>query len=194
MTAQWQLNGLVMLYAYLQRVFVYDKVIATIPGDTAVPVSVENLPSMLERTSKAIGAFDTETGLSDADQRDFAAILDAVRAALSDRATHANAPLRDRLAAIAGDRLGGQYLLEGLVLWGDRYSAAAADRFRQKVLPARGAANEVTRLVADAARDALTADDHARVDSWYTEVARASAGSADDLALVSELLAGRGRQ
>ncbi|GAB4587076.1 hypothetical protein [Nocardia sp. IFM 10818] len=191
MTAQWQLNGLVMLYAYLQRVFVYDKAIATIPGaDAPAPAPIADLPALLDKTSAAIRDFDTRAGLPDSAVTEFDAVLAIVGAAVSERTAHPGAPVRERLAAVAGDRFHGRHLVEGLVYWGDRYNPEVADRYRQQVLPARNATSTLSRFVAAAANNALTTNDLAQVDIWYDEVVQAAGRLGHDMALTARLLHG----
>ncbi len=191
MTARLQLNGLVVLYAYLQRIFVYDKVIALIPDEAAAPAAVAELPALLERTGAATTAFDTSAGLHAATVAEFDAVLAAVRAAMSERAAQPHAPLRNRLAAIAGDRYHAEYLINGLVHWGTQFAPEAADYYRQQTPATRDQVAVISGLVDAASKDALSADDLARIDTWHDQVVAFTPAVAADLDLTADLLHGR---
>jgi len=188
-TAQSQLNGLVVLYAYLQRIFVYDKVITTIAGDAPQAPALDTA-ALLDVTSAAIGQCDPGTGLPDGTVGDIDRVLAAVGDAMAARAARPDAPLREQLAAIAGDRFHHRHLNQGLVFWGDRYQPETADRFRQQILPARAAAEELTALVGRAASGPLPDGDRTQIDAWYRSVVAAAPNIPDDLTLITRLIHG----
>jgi len=186
-TAQSQLNGLVILYAYLQRIFVYDMVLATIPGDPP-RLPAPDTANLLDRTSAAIGRCDPRAGLPADTVVDMDAVLAAASDAMAARVARPNAPQRERIAAIAGDRFHHRHLVEGLVFWGDRYQPETADRYRQQLLSTRAAAQDLTALVARAADGPLPASDLAQIDTWYESVVATAGNIPKDLALIARLI------
>ncbi|MFT3898653.1 MAG: hypothetical protein QM728_00185 [Gordonia sp. (in: high G+C Gram-positive bacteria)] len=193
MSAQLQLNGLVMLYAYLQRIYVYDKVLATIPDRAPEhhdPASPPELTTLIEKTGKTIAAFPTESGLSDEQVDSFTPVVDFAQAAMSNRAAHPGTPLREQLAAVAGARFHNQHLVEGLIMWGDNYRPETADQYRQRVLPARNDTRLLTAFVAKASLGQLPEEEQLRVGEWYDAVIRTTPGVDGDMGLITSLLRG----
>lgn len=195
MNGKAQLNGLVVLYAYLQRIFVYDKVIAgfsVTPPSGSGPVSSSGWAGCLDEVGSIIGAFDRDTGLAETQLSRLLEILGEVRAAMRARRPDPDAPLPERLAAVAGDLYGGMHTNDGIVHWGGTFDPAVADRYRQRTLGHRAAVNTISGFVARAtAGNALGADDLARLDAWFTGVCAGTAAVERDLDDAAELLQGR---
>ncbi|QIS14270.1 hypothetical protein [Nocardia arthritidis] len=190
MEGKAQLNGLVVLYAYLQRIFMYDKVIA---GLGAAPVAGDgwDWPACLDEVGVVIGRFDRLAGLSDPDVTRLLDILGEVRAAMRRRRPDPDASLPERLAAVAGDLHGGMHSNDGIVFWGETFDSTVADRYRQRTRTHRSMVNTINGYVAKATDGGvLTADDLARVDAWFTKVCTGSPGIERDLTRAGELLRG----
>ncbi|MFJ4654189.1 hypothetical protein ACIP5Y_23225 [Nocardia sp. NPDC088792] len=183
-----------MLFASLQRIFVYDKVIARVPGIGPAPAPVADLPDLLDRSGTAIRDFDPAVGLSETEVTEFEGMLEIVRGAMAERTPRRDAPLRERLAAIASSRYYDQHLVDGLAHWGSLFNPDVADYYRQQALPARNHARMLSTLVAAGGNHTLTAGDVARLDAWYGVVVQAARRIPGDLAGAADMLRGRSRK
>lgn len=190
MNAQWQLNGLIVLYAALQRISAWDDTVAAVPGDPPAPDPVPGLAVMLNTIASAIREFDTETGLSEESIAEFETMVGTVRAATAARIVPPGSPLRIRLAAIAGSRSYDQHLVKGLTHWGTVFNPEIADYYREQRLPADDQVAEISAFVTAARADTLSPDDIARLDTWYLAVARSAARIDDDMDRIALLLCG----
>ncbi|RJO74750.1 hypothetical protein D5S18_14925 [Nocardia panacis] len=184
-----QLDGLVVLYTYLQRISVYDRVIDGLGAGRRD----DGWSGPLGEVGAIIGRFDRGTRLDAAEVAHLLDILDTVRAAMRRRRPDPDASLPERLAVVAGDLHGGLHHSEGVVRWGEIYDAAAARRHRQRAVAHRGLVNTVNEYVARAgAGGVLGAEELARIDAWFTKVCTGSPGIERDLRRAGEALRGQG--
>jgi hypothetical protein len=191
MKSQLQLNGLVILYSYLQRIFVYDTVLAKFGVEASKTGGQEVWHGYLEQVGKAIAGFDTDTGLNEADQARMIEISEAASAAMRARRADPDAQLPGRLAAVAGDLYCGQHRNNGLVYWGDKFDEAVADRYRQQIPTHWNTTNTISGYVAKALEGSpLPEADEARLATWFASTCKLVSAVDDDLAQTARLLAG----
>lgn len=191
MKSQLQLNGLVILYSYLQRIFVYDMVLAKFGAEAPKTGSQEVWHGCLEEVGKAIAEFDTDAGLTEADQARMIEISESASAAMRARRADPDAPLPERLAAVAGDLYCGQHRNNGLVYWGDKFDEVVADRYRQQIPTHWNTTNTISGYVAEALEGSpLPEADEARLAAWFASACELVSAVDDDLAQTARLLAG----
>ncbi|MFJ4654185.1 hypothetical protein ACIP5Y_23205 [Nocardia sp. NPDC088792] len=122
---------------------------------------------------------------------EFEAVLDTVRIAMSARAARPDAPLRSRLAAIAGERYYFEHLIAGLVDWSSRLHPALSGYYMQQALPARNDANSISASISAAVYGALAPVDIISLNAWYAAALEAAAEIENDIALTADLLRGQ---
>lgn len=191
MIARRQLNGLFILHAHLQRIFVYDKVIATVPGNDPGPRPMPDLSSLIKRFRDALDDFDTDIGLPMSMAGEFETLSGILGKALAERVAHPDASLRDRLAVVSGDRFHDQCLFGGLVQWSNRYSPNAANFYTQQALSARSDTDTISALVSAATPYGILAPvDRIQLDAWYAVSLQVANRFESDIALAVDLLHG----
>lgn len=191
MKSQIQLNGLVILYSYLQRIFVYDTVLSKFGADSPKTGNQEVWHGYLQEVGKAMAEFDTDAGLAETDQARMIEIDREASAALRARRAEPAAPLPEQLAAVAGDLYCGQHRNNGLVYWGDKFDENVADRYRQQIPSHWNTTNTISSYVGKTLQGTpLSEADEAQLATWFASACRLTAAVDDDLAQVELLLAG----
>jgi hypothetical protein len=167
---RFQLNGLVLLYAYLQRVFVHAKVSAG-----AIP---DPVPELLDVAGTAIQSFDQDAGLSGEERRRLLDLTGEARSLMREHLPRPDAELPEQLASVAAALYAEEHVNNGIIHMGDIYDPEVADRFRQRIPHFRDQIAVITDFVGKATDGVpLTAEENAKLDSWFADVT----GSAENI-------------
>ncbi len=189
MDAKLQLNGLVLLYAYLRRAYDYRTMLRLL-GERVDQAELDALSPMLERTSGAIRDFDPDEGLDPAAAAEFDGITGQVASFTEAFVPHDGADPRRQLAAVAAAVYAEEHVNDGIVHMGDLLDPELADRFRQRTLHFQQRTATVTSWVKTVAADErLDAESASQRDELVDQVIEASANIDSDLATIRRFIA-----
>lgn len=165
-----QYNGIVLLYGYLQRLFVYGKVKSML-GTVPETLEIDSLPSLLDKTSETFQSFDTKSGLSQKQQQELLAILATVKELVPQTLeTDENPALADQLAVAGAALYAEEYINNGIIHLGMLFNPSIADRFRQHIPHFQNRVNGINSFVDKAANHKnLSADENAQLEAWYAD-------------------------
>lgn len=165
-----QYNGIVLLYGYLQRLFVYGKVKSML-GTVPETLEIDSLPSLLDKTSETFQNFDTKSGLSQKQQQELLAILATVKKLVPQTLeTDENPALADQLAVAGAALYAEEYINNGIIHLGMLFNPSIADRFRQHIPHFQNRVNGINSFVDKAANhENLSADENAQLEAWYAD-------------------------
>lgn len=170
-----QYNGVVLLYGYLQRLFVYGKVKSMLD---AVPetLGVDSLPSLLDTASAALQNFDSKNGLTEEQQQELLAILATIKKLVpATLEAQENPKLADQLAVAGAALYAEEYINNGIIHLGMLFNPKIADRFRQHVPHFQNRVNGINMLVDKTANHKpLDANETAQLEAWYTDVMKSA--------------------
>lgn len=171
-----QYNGIVLLYGYLQRLFVYGKVKSML-GAVPETLEIDSLPSLLDKTSEIFQHFDTKNGLSKEQQQELLAILATVKKLMPHTVEKTEKPeLADQLAVAGAALYAEEYINNGIIHLGMLFNPTIADRFRQHIPHFQNRVNGINSFVDKAANGkSLSTDELAQLDTWYTDVMKNAA-------------------
>lgn len=180
-----QYNGIVLLYGYLQRLFVYGKVksmLDTVPET----LEIDSLPSLLDKTSKIIQNFDTTNGLSKEQQQELLAILSTIKKLVPPTLEVEKEPvLADQLAVAGASVYAEEYINNGIIHLGTLFNPSIADRFRQHIPHFQNRVNRINSLVDKAAHQHnLSEEENAQVSTWYTDVMKNAKNIGSDFQII----------
>lgn len=165
-----QYNGIVLLYGYLQRLFVYGKVKSML-GTVPETLEIDSLPSLLDKTSETFQNFDTKSGLSQKQQQELLAILATVKKLVPQTLeTDENPALADQLAVAGAALYAEEYINNGIIHLGMLFNPSIADRFRQHIPHFQNRVNGINSFVDKAANhENLSSDENAQLEAWYAD-------------------------
>lgn len=171
-----QYNGIVLLYGYLQRLFVYGKVKSML-GTVPETLEIDSLPSLLDKASEIFQHFDTKNGLSKEQQQELLAILATVKKLVPHTVEKTEKPeLADQLAAAGAALYAEEYINNGIIHLGMLFNPTIADRFRQHIPHFQNRVNGINSFVDKAANEkSLSTDELAQLETWYADVMKNAA-------------------
>lgn len=166
-----QYNGIVLLYGYLQRLFVYGKVKSML-GAVPEKLEIDSLPSLLDKTSEIFQNFDTKNGLSKEQQEELLAILATVKKLVPHTVEKLENPeLSDQLATAGAALYAEEYINNGIIHLGMLFNPTIADRFRQHIPHFQNRVNGINLFVDKTANQkSLHSNELAQLESWYADV------------------------
>lgn len=166
-----QYNGSVLLYGYLQRLFVYGKVKSML-GTVPETLEIDSLPSLLDKASEIFQNFDTKNGLTQEQQQELLAILATVKKLVPHTVEKTENPeLADQLAAAGAALYAEEYINNGIIHLGMLFNPTIADRFRQHIPHFQNRVNGINVFVDKTANHkSLSADETAQLEAWYSDV------------------------
>lgn len=171
-----QYNGIVLLYGYLQRLFVYGKVKSML-GAVPETLEIDSLPSLLDKTSEIFQHFDTKNGLSKEQQQELLAILATVKKLMPHTVEKTEKPeLADQLAVAGAALYAEEYINNGIIHLGMLFNPTIADRFRQHIPHFQNRVNGINSFVDKAANGkSLSTEELVQLDTWYADVMKNAA-------------------
>lgn len=166
-----QYNGSVLLYGYLQRLFVYGKVKSML-GTVPETLEIDSLPSLLDKANEIFQNFDTKNGLTQEQQQELLAILATVKKLVPHTVEKTENPeLADQLAAAGAALYAEEYINNGIIHLGMLFNPTIADRFRQHIPHFQNRVNGINVFVDKTANHkSLSADETAQLEAWYSDV------------------------
>ena len=184
-----QFNGAILLYGYLQRLFVYGKIKGML-GSAPSVLNMGDLPSLLDKTGAVFQKFDRVSGLTKSQQEELLDTLDTVESLVPPTLTaEAEPQLADKLAVAGGALYAEEYINNGIIHLGDIFNEQIADRFRQHIPHFRNRVNAVNLLVDKAAKNHnLDASETAQLESWYKDIIEHSANIEADFKTIRQYI------
>lgn len=188
MDVRLQFNGLVLLYGYLQRIYVHDQVLAML-GEQGSPSTADDLPPMLALVGGAMRSFDPEGGLSPDEVHDLESVVDAAQPLVAGCLPQPGDSPGHQLAAVSAAVYAEDHVNNGIVRMGDLLDPDVADRFRQRIPSFRNRVAVVTNWVERAAdHQSLTAEEASERDRLLADVTVAAPNVESDLRTVRTYL------
>ncbi|MEC3982564.1 hypothetical protein [Amycolatopsis sp. H20-H5] len=185
---RYQLNGLILLYAYLQRVFVHDRVGAGFPG-AAARTGPDPIPGLLDGVGTAIKTFDKDAGLSAEDGKRLLETTGSARSLMRAHLPRPDAALPEQLASVAAALYAEEHVNNGLVHLGDIFDPEVADQFRQRIPQFRTQVGVITGYVGKVTGgEPLTGEENAQLGSWFTNVTGSAAHIEQDFQRIEQYL------
>ena len=189
MQTTFQYNGLVLLYAYLQRAYVHHRTLDLLAAP-ADPRAAQQLPSLLDRVGGAMSAFDKDAGLTAEDARAMQDIVDEARPLVQGCLPQTGDSPQRQLAAIVSAVYAEEHVNTGIVRMGELLDPDIADRFRQRIPFFRSRVALVSGWVEKATKGhELTPDEAAERDRLLSDVTVASRSVDADLRTITHYLA-----
>lgn len=189
MQTTFQYNGLVLLYAYLQRAYVHHRTLDLLAAP-ADPRAAQQLPSLLDRVGGAMSAFDKDAGLTAEDARAMRDIVDEARPLVQGCLPQPGDSPQRQLAAVVSAVYAEEHINTGIVRMGELLDPDIADRFRQRIPFFRSRVALVSSWVEKATkRHELTPDEAAERDRLLSDVRVASRSVDADLRTITHYLA-----
>ena len=186
MTTRRQHNGLLLLHAYLERIYVYDNALAKMG---ATPSSDEDWAAFLQEVGEALKATEDDREGFEPDGARFGDIVERLRVGMRARRGVPGAPLVEQLAAVAGDLFGAKHRNDNMIYWGDIYDADVADRLRQQIPYHWSTTRRIESCIAQTiAGTPLEEQDSAQLEQWFTSVCALTENVDDDLKQIKLLL------
>jgi hypothetical protein len=186
----FQYNGLVLLYAYLQRAYVHNRTLDLLAAP-ADPRAAQKLLSLLDRVGGAMSTFDKDAGLTEDDARAMRDIVDEARPLVQECLPQAGDSPQRQLAAVVCAVYAEEHVNNGIVRMGELLDPDIADRFRQRIPFFRSRAAMVSSWVQKATEQhELTPDEAAERDRLLSDVTVASRSVDADLRTITHYLAG----
>lgn len=189
MDAKLQLNGLVLLYAYLRRAGDYRSMLGLL-GEPTDADEAARLTPMLERVGAAVRDFDPDTGLSADQVAEFDAIVEQTGPLTDAFVPDEDADDHQILAAVAAAVYAEEHVNDGLVHLGDLMDPALAEQFRARTLHFQARTSTVTTWVKTVSGgEPLDAEALQQRDELLDQVLEAAAHIDSDLATIRQFLA-----
>lgn len=187
--AEAQFNGVVLLYGYLQRLFVYGK-IKSLVGTKPEELKLERLSSHLDAASAVFGNFDRQNGLTKIQKQQ---MLDALQTAEELMPLTLNAPkepqLEDQLAVAGAALYAEEYINNGLMHFGKLFNPQVEDRFRQHIPYFQNRVNSINYFVEKVENQkSLAFNETKQLTSWYKDVLGNAAHISDDFQQIHQYL------
>lgn len=184
-----QFNGVVLLYGYLQRLFVYGK-IKSLLDEKPEELKLEHLPSHLDAASAVFGNFDRQHGLAKIQKQQ---MLDALQTVEEWMPLTLSVPEEPRLAdqlAVAGAALyAEEYINNGLLHFGKLFNPQVEDRFRQHIPYFQNRVNSINRLVDKIeSHKSFAREESEQLNKWYQDVLANAANIRDDFKQIHEYI------
>jgi hypothetical protein len=189
MPATFQYNGLVLLHAYLQRVYVYCRTLDMLEAPTD-PGVLEQLSPLLDQVRSTMTTFDKDLGLTAADGQVLRGVVEQTRSLVQPcLPCDGDSPQR-QLASVVSVVYAEEHVNNGIISMGDLMDPDMADRFRQQTPFFRHRVAMVSGWVQKAVdgRD-LTPEESAERDTLLAEVTAGARGVEADLRTIAEYLA-----
>ena len=188
MQTTFQYNGLVLLYAYLQRAYVHHRTLDLLAAP-ADPRAAQQLPSLLDRVGGAMIAFEKDAGLTAEDARAMRDIVDEARPLVQGCLPQPGDSPQRQLAAVVSAVYAEEHVNTGIVRMGELLDPDIADRFRQRIPFFRSRVALVRSWVEKATkRHELTPDEAAERDRLLSDVTVASRSVDADLRTITHYL------
>lgn len=189
MDTRLQLNGLVLLYAYLRRASDYQAMLRLL-GEPVDQAELDRLSPMIEAVGSAVRDFDPDAGLDAQQVHDFDEIAAQVGPFTDAFVPGDDDGERQRLAAVAAAVYAEEQVNDGVVHMGDLMDPALADQFRQRTLHFQQRTAMVTRWVKTVSGgQPLDSESASQRDELLDQVIEASANIDSDLATIRQFLA-----
>ncbi|GIP39831.1 hypothetical protein J31TS4_31110 [Paenibacillus sp. J31TS4] len=183
-------NGMVLLYGYLQRLFVSERIQEMLEYEPSEEAR-QSLTASLDTLTPLLRDFDPARPLTLEAETRLLAILDELEPALDryEEMITPGARFEPMLIVAASTLYAEEHINQGLVHWGKHFDPTAEDRYRQQVPRLRSRVGSVTEIVKKVSEGIpLSADDHAEIDRWYGDVLRNRDGIRSDAEKIRELL------
>ncbi len=188
MDTKLQLNGLVLLYAYLRRAHDYRTMLRLL-GEPVDQGALDRLSPMIDRVGAAVRDFDPQAGLDPQQVREFDEITVCVGPLTDAFVPGDDDGERRQLAAVAAAVYAEEQVNDGVVHMGDLMDPTLADQFRQRTLHFQHRTATVTRWVKTVADGrSLDAESTSQRDELLDQVIEASANIDSDLATIRQFL------
>ena len=186
MTTGSQHNGLLLLHAYLQRIYVYDNVLAKLGAATPAD---EDWSAFLREVGEALTATEADREGFEPDGPRLADIVERLRDGMRARRAVPGAPLVEQLAVVAGDLFGAKHLNDNMIYWGDIYDDDLADRLRQRIPYHWDTTGKIESYVARTISGTpLEEQDSVQLAEWFASACALVENVDDDLKQIKGLL------
>lgn len=201
--AALQLNGLVLLHGYLQRVAIYDAVTARLGGTTPIVDGDAELVGAVEALGVITANFDQSAGLTVEQEVIAAGLIEIVRPRVAARLFAAGDGIDElwhQVAVITATFHSDVHISEGLRSVARLYQSDALDEVEarhQELLERAGIASQLVEAVAEVATpgaEPLADDKLGAIGAWYADINHPDLATQDgidaDLEQIAALLAG----
>lgn len=187
--AEAQFNGVVLLYGYLQRLFVYGK-IKSLVGTKPEELKLERLSSHLDAASSVFGNFDRQNGLTKIQKQQMLVALQTIEELMPLTLKVPEEPqLEDQLAVAGAALYAEEYINNGLMHFGKLFNPQVEDRFRQHIPYFQNRVNSINYFVEKAENQkSLAFHETKQLTKWYEDVLANAADAAEDLRQIHQYL------
>ncbi|MBZ5200770.1 hypothetical protein HU147_06030 [Planomicrobium chinense] len=187
--AEAQFNGVVLLYGYLQRLFVYGK-IKSLVGTKPEELKLERLSSHLDSASSVFGNFDRQNGLTKIQKQQMLVALQTIEELMPLTLKVAEEPqLEDQLAVAGAALYAEEYINNGLMHFGKLFNPQVEDRFRQHIPYFQNRVNSINHFVEKAENQkSLAFHETKQLTKWYEDVLANAADTSEDFRQIHQYL------
>lgn len=165
---QFQFHGIVLLYGYLQRLFVYGNIKGMLDSKPEA-AEWEELPKLLDDVSAIFQSFDRKSGLNiDQMKQAFTAYRTVEAMTPATFPDKEKAQLADRLAITGAALYAEEYINTGLIHLGMNFDPKVEKRYRQQAEHYKKTVKIITMLVEKTAqRKPLSKAEADQLQNWY---------------------------
>lgn len=161
-SAREQLEGLGVLYAYLQRVFVFTRTMQMLDPQRHVDVNTDELKAALDLVGDTVRQFDFTGGLSAAQRQALGPVIAAAHGWIDGTRPQSDDSRAQAIAHTASAAFFEEHLNSARIHLGDHYDADYADYCRQRILLLQASVRQVKSIVGKTADGlALSSDEEA---------------------------------
>lgn len=189
----WRFNGLVLLYAYLQRIFVHERILQLF-GAHGNPERLELLPAMIETVTEVVQSAETHKNISQEQVGSLIPVLERVENWIADYLPKGEEldDLHHRFAIAASAIHGEEHVNNGLIKLGELFDPGIADRFMQRVSGHKNNVGIASTVVAKTVRNEPIEESFVqKMENWYRDVSSNAGGMKSDLAGIRVMLQGK---
>lgn len=165
---QFQFHGIVLLYGYLQRLFVYGNIKGMLDTKPEAP-EWEELPKLLDGVSAIFQSFDRTSGLKlDQMKQAFTAYRTVEAMTPETFPDQEKAQLADRLAVVGAGLYAEEYINTGLIHLGMNFDPKVEKRYREQAKHYQKTVKIISLLVDKTAQgQPLSKVEADQLQSWY---------------------------
>lgn len=191
MNAAIQYNGLVLLYGYLQRLYVHERTKGLLDNGAFNVEKIDIITQHLKKIHDITDVFDNNKKLDETNQ---ALLLDIANVCSEMSDEYKNEILnsktfKDELAVVASTIYAEEHINNGIIKMGELFNPEIQDRFMQQILYYRNRVALVNAVVQkETEGKEISEKEKEQIKNWYVETSQTSSYMKKDFDSIKEYI------